>query len=412
MRPARDVAIAGVATTAQTRDPAPHGTVLALQALSAALDDAGLHKSDLQGIFTFIEGWPQNAGADPGTMRHTNWAAQLGIPIRWYTGAANSGYGSGVSAILDAAAAIRAGFIDVAGVMVGQSLATHHSARTAVWTTAELQFNEWTGTYTAGQFALAARRHMHQYGTTPEQFATVAATIRNYGHINPGAVWHGKGPYTVEDVLRAPMAADPLTRLMCASVNNGGAAVIVTSAERARDLQRPVVQVLGGADQFSYPAYASPPVLEPKAGKEFSLDWVRDGFAMSGVTRDDVDVVSLYDGFASWIVMQWEMLGFCGRGEGGPFVESGVMALDGRYPTCTDGGCMSYSHMGTPALLRPIEAVRQLRIDTADACPDWTSGVHTHQPGVCRQVRDPRVALAMSMGPPTGGGQFVLLARE
>jgi acetyl-CoA acetyltransferase len=411
MLPAREAAIAGVATTAQTRSPAKHGTLLAIEALGLALADCGLDKSDLQGIFTYIDGWPQHAGPDATTFRHTNWAAQLGIPIRWYTGAANSGFGSGVSAILDAVAAIRSGFIDVAAVMVGQSLATHHQARTAAWTTAELQFNEWTGTYTAAQFALAARRHMHAYGTRPEQFATVAATIRNYGRLNPNAVMYGQGPYTPDDILAAPMAADPLTRLMCAQVNNGGAAVIVTSLERARDLRRPVVQVLGGADQFSYPAYASPPVLEPKRGKEFSTQWVRDGFAMAGVTHDDIDVVSLYDGFASWIVMQWEILGFCGRGEGGPFVETGVMALDGRYPTCTDGGCMSYSHMGTPALLRPIEAVRQLRQDTPDGCPNWESGEHLHIPGQCRQVRDPHVALAMSMGPPTGGGQFVIVAR-
>src|SRR5204863_480740 len=100
------------------------------------------------------------------------------------------------------------------------------------------------------------------------------------------------------------------------------------------------------------------------------------------------------------------------RGEGGPFVESGVMSLDGRHPTCTDGGCLSFSHMGTPALLRPIEAVRQLRTETPDACPGSADGVHTHEPGRCRQARDPQVALAMSMGPPTGGGQFVLLAKE
>ena len=134
------------------------------------------------------------------------------------------------------------------------------------------------------------------------------------------------------------------------------------------------------------------------------------GFDMAGVTRDDVDVVELYDGFASWIVMQWEILGFCGPGEGGAFAASGIMEIDGRLPTCTDGGCLSFSHMGAPALLRPIEAVRQLRRQVADACPRAAEGGHSHVPGTCRAARDPEIALAASMGPPTGGGNFVLLA--
>jgi acetyl-CoA acetyltransferase len=147
-------------------------------------------------------------------------------------------------------------------------------------------------------------------------------------------------------------------------------------------------------------------------GEPFPRDWVDKGFARAGVTRDDVDVVELYDGFASWIVMQWEMLGFCELGEGGAFVESGVMELDGRFPTCTDGGCQSFSHMGAPAMLRPLEAVRQLRGQVPDPCPGWERGEHSHIPGECRQVRDAEVALGVSMGPPTGGGNFVLFARD
>jgi acetyl-CoA acetyltransferase len=195
---------------------------------------------------------------------------------------------------------------------------------------------------------------------------------------------------------------------MCAQVNCGGAALVVTTLERARDLRAAPVVVLGGGDQLCYPAYVEPPLLEHELGGPFPTDWVARGFAMAGVGRDDVDVVELYDGFASWVVMQWEMLGFCARGEGGAFAASGVMGVDGRFPTCTDGGCLSFSHMGAPALLRPIEAVRQLRGEVPDACP---AGGHTHEPGTCRAARDPEVALAVSMGPPTGGGNFALLAR-
>jgi acetyl-CoA acetyltransferase len=413
VRPLREVAVVGVATTQQTRDSkGRYGLSYALEALSAALADAGLDKHDVQALYPQVDEWPQLGGINPGNLRQAYWPAQLGIPVRWFTGAVNSGNGTGVSALLDAAAAIAAGYVDTAALVLGMAASTPADPRTASWTTQPLQFNEWTGTYTAAQFALAARRHRHVYGTTREQLARVSATIRNYGHVNPDAVMFGRGPYTVADVLAAPMVADPLTRLMCAQVNDGGAALVLTTLERARDLRKPPVRVLGGADQLCYPAYAEPPLLEHALGGDFSRQWVHDGFAMAGVSREDIDVVELYDGFASWIIMRWEMLGFCGPGEGGPFVESGVMELGGRWPTCTDGGCQSFSHMGTPALLRPIEAVRQLRRETRDLCPGWARGEHTHEPGRCRQARDPQIALAVSMGPPTGGGNFVVLARD
>ena len=408
----REVAIVGVATTEQVRrSEGRYGLSFALEALRLALDDAGMSKADIQGLYPMIDGWPQTAIPD-AHYRNTNWPAQLGIPIRWFTGAVNSGAGTGVSAVLDAAAAIGSGYVDTCAIVLGMASSTPTGARTASWTSSPFQFNEWTGTYTAAQFALAARRHMHQYGTKPEHFARVSATIRNYGHVNPDAVMFGRGPYDVDDVLDAPMIADPLTRLMCAQVNDGGAAMILTTLERARDLPGPAIRVLGGADQISYPAYAEPPLLVHALGEPFSTRWVDDGFAMAGVGRDDVDVVQLYDGFASWIVMQWELLGFCEPGEGGPFAASGVMEIDGRYPTCTDGGCQSFSHMGAPALLRPLEAVRQLRGEARDACPGSERGEHTHEPGRCRLARDARIALAVSMGPPTGGGNLVLLARD
>ncbi len=409
----RDVAIVGVATTEMVRGArGRYGVSFALEALKRALDDAGLVKEDIEGLYPMIDQWPQTGEHAPGNYSHTNWPAQLGIPIRWFTGAVNSGGGTGASAILDATAAISAGYVDTCAIVLGMAASAPSGSRTASWTSSQLQFNEWTGTYTAAQFAMAARRHMHQYGTKPEHFAQVSATIRNYGHLNPAAVMHGRGPYTVQDVLDAPMIAEPLTRLMCAQVNDGGAAMILTTVERARDLRKPIVRVLGGADQLSYPAYAEAPLLDHALGEPFSTQWVDDGFAMAGVTRDDIDVVQLYDGFASWVVMQWELLGFCKPGEGGPFVASGVMELDGRYPTCTDGGCESFSHMGAPALLRPLEAVRQLRVETPDPCEGWQQGEHSHEPGSCRQARDPKLALGVSMGPPTGGGNFVVLARD
>jgi acetyl-CoA acetyltransferase len=409
----RDVAIVGVATTEQTRGGrGRYGLSYALEALRLALADAGLERRDLQGLYALVDAWPAMGSDPPSNYRHTAWAYQLGIPIRWFTGAVNSGAGTGVSALLDAAAAISAGYIHTAAIVLGMAASTPADVRTASWTRPDFQFSEWTGAYTAAHFALVARRHMHEYGTTPEQLARASATIRNYGHINPDAVMHGRGPYTPADILASRMICDPLTVLMCAQVNDGGAALILTNAERARDLRKPAIRILGGADQLCYPAYAEAPLLEHPLGGPFPRQWVDDGFARAGVAHKDLDVVELYDGFAPWVLLQWELLGFCAPGEGGPFVESGVMEIDGRYPTCTDGGCHSFSHMGAPALLRPIEAVRQLRGEVRDECPDLASGVHTHRPGVCRQVRDARLALAVSMGPPTGGGNFAVLARD
>jgi len=407
----RRAAISGVYTTAQSQSASSrYGLSYALEAITGALAEANLGKRDIQGLYAAIDGWPQLHGPSSSRYDATNWATLLGVPLRWLTGSPNSGNGSGVSALLDAAAAIESGYIDTAVIAAGMS--AHRPGATAPWTVPTDPLTDWLGSFSAAQFALVARRYMHVYGATVEQFAAAASTIRNYGSINPDAVFSRSGPYSVQDILDAPMVADPLTRLMCAPANNGGAAIVVTTLERARDGTQAPVVVLGGADQAVYPAYAEAPLLEHPAGGPFPTRWVDDAFGRSEVSRDDVDVVQLYDSFAPWVLMQWELLGYCLPGEGGAFVESGVMAVDGRWPTCTDGGCSSFSDFGVPAILRPIEAVRQLRGQVADDCPGWRDGVHTHRPGQCRQARDPRVGLAVGMGPPTGGGQLVIVAKD
>ena len=110
--------------------------------------------------------------------------------------------------------------------------------------------------------------------------------------------------------------------------------------------------------------------------------------------------------------MQLEMFGFCGEGEGGPLAQGNDLELDGRFPVCTDGGCQAFSHNGTPSLFRPIEAVRQLRGEVMDLCPGSATGDHTYDRSICRKVRDPKIAFAAGMGPPTGGGNFCILARD
>jgi len=411
MTASRKAVVAGVYTTEQARES--HGRTglsYALEALRGALDDAGMRKEDIQGLFALIDEWP-HAPSGGGFYSPANWPNQLGIPINWFTGAINAAM-TGAPAILDAAAAIATGNVETVAIVLGRSRPLPRAGKTAPWTWNQHEFTQWTGSLTAAQFALAASRHMHQYGTERRHLGRLAATIRNNGHVNPQAVMRGRGPYTAEQVVEARMIADPLTVLMCALVNDGGGAMIITTEERARSSPKPPVHILGGADQISYPAYQEVPLLERHVGGPFSREWVKRGFSLAGVTHDDVDVVELYDGFAIWALMQLELFGFCGEGEGGPFIESGAVDMDGRYPVCTDGGCMSFSHNGTPSLFRPIEAVRQLRGEVPDLCPGSDAGEHTYDRSICRKVRDPKVAFAASMGPPTGGGNFVLLAKD
>jgi acetyl-CoA acetyltransferase len=235
--------------------------------------------------------------------------------------------------------------------------------------TEPLEFTDVWGAYVVPLFALIATTHMHEFGTTPEQLAIAAATVRNNGHINPEAVMYGKGPYTVHDVLASPMIASPLHRLEICLAGEGGAAVVLTSAERARDLRHPVVHVLGGGMEFAGAPYVSPPQYR-EVGR-LGEDAARRALSTAGVSVADIDVFNLYDPNSFEIIRQMEVLGLCGEGEGGAFVEDGHIALDGRHPVNPDGGCLSYAWNGTQQMtLKAVECVRQLRGTAVNQIPD------------------------------------------
>jgi acetyl-CoA acetyltransferase len=210
---------------------------------------------------------------------------------------------------------------------------------------------------------------MDRYGTTSEQLAEVAATIRNNGHVNPDAVYYGRGPYTAADVLASRMIADPFHLLDCATTSEGGCALVLTTAERAADLALPPVYLLGGGCDAFGPAYRHAPVwdLTGRAG-DVPNGYVgrraaRQAFAMAGLTPADVDVCEFYDPFSFEIIRQFEAFGFCADGEGGDFVTGGRIRPDGQFPTTTDGGLMSYSHGGGIVQLsqRVARGVHQLQ---------------------------------------------------
>ncbi|MSQ61100.1 MAG: thiolase family protein [Dehalococcoidia bacterium] len=345
--PLHDVAVVGVYNTKQARSLEGHTSrTITVEAIRGALDDAGMTLSDIDGLC--IGGIGSRAFGYEAGLRHT-WAANGGLV--------------GVSGVLEAAAAISNGIVNTVLIASGSAGVYTQRESTAPWTRPSNEFVECWGLFTAAEFALVARRHMERYGTTPHQLATVAATIRNNGNINPGAVYYGRGPFTPEDVLNSRMIADPYHLLDCAMTSEGGGAMILTRADRAQDRPKPPVYVLGGGMEGEGPAYQHPPSYDML--DETGVGAAKRAFRMAGITPNDVDVCEFYDNFSWEVIRMLEVFGFCGQGEGGPFVESGAIQPGGKFPIVTDGGLMSFSHSGNvQRLQRIIQAVRQVRGDS------------------------------------------------
>lgn len=348
----RQAVIVGIHATEQARS-LPHRTAmdLALEAVRGAITDAGLTPADVDGAQV---DWPGPGGV---TDEGSSWARMLGRDLRWTSDTFMDNAGS--RGLLKAAAAVTAGYADTV-VVGGCKLVSRGPDNAPVGAGTPLEFTDVWGSYVVAQFALVAARHMHEYGTTSEQIAEVAATIRNNGSTNPEAIMYGKGPYTAEDVLASRLVATPFHLLDCCIVGEGGAAFVVTTAERARDLPGTAVAVLGGGMEYHQGAYANP-ALHREVG-QIGRDAAARAYATAGITAHDIDVFSLYDPNSFEVIRQLEALGVCGEGEGGPLAASGAIGLDGKHPVNPDGGCLSYSWNGTQQMtLKIVEAVRQLR---------------------------------------------------
>jgi acetyl-CoA acetyltransferase len=221
-------------------------------------------------------------------------------------------------------------------------------------------------------FASIARRHMHEFGTRPEQLGAIAVACRRHANHTPGAVMHDR-PLSLEQYLASPSIADPLRKEDCCLISDGGAAQVITSVERARDLRAPVVEVAGVGLGTSYtgthwaqqPAFTSTPQVFAAPG----------AFAMAGITPDDVDVFTCYDPFTIVTLMQIEDSGYCAKGEGGPFVEDQGIAFDGgRLPTNTHGGLLSHAYV--LGIAHVVEVVRQLRGEAGAQVSNARVGVY------------------------------------
>ena len=230
------------------------------------------------------------------------------------------------------------------------------------------------GSRCLGAYALVAKRHMHEFGTTPEQLAEVAVTMRRHASLNPLAKY--RDPITVEDVLNSRMISDPLHVLDCCMISDGGGAVVL-SPRRARSLRKKPVWVLGHGEAVTHTTNGKRDFLRMAAGQSGPR-----ALAMAGVTHADIDLAMLYDSFTITVLNTLGNLGFCQIGEGGAFVSGGRIALGGELPINTDGGGLSSSHSGMRGIFLIIEATHQLRWECGDRqVPDGKLAlVHAHAP--------------------------------
>lgn len=339
---------------------------LQAQALSRALDDCGLGWADIDGL------------ASNGASR---WGAStpaeyFGIYPRWidttFAGGASYEIFAG-----HAAQAIRSGRAEVIAIVYGSNQRSARRRRLAGAADPETPESQFEAPYAPlspiSAYALAAQRHMHEFGTTAEQMAEVAVAARAWALLNPVAFHHRSGPIQVADVLASPIISSPLRQLDCCLVTDGGGAVVMTTLERARDLRRQPVRVLGHGEYSTHVSIAANPDLTATGGYLSA----RRAYAEAGLGPPDIDVVQIYDSFTITVLLTLEALGFCERGESGRFVADGRLRPGGAFPINTSGGGLSYCHPGMFGIFLLIEAVRQLRGECGDR------QLARHQTAIC-----------------------------
>ena len=374
------VAVAGVYE--HPRRYAPDKTAYQLHAESArgALADAGLEIGDVDGLFT----------SGVGPIGILSLAQHLNLRPDYLDSQAIGG-SSFVSHCLHAAAAIEAGLCSVALVTYGSTAASERFAigtgGGGVGDPAD-HFETPFGPTIVGAYALCAQRHMHEYGTTSEQLAEIAVTMRKHAMLNPHAKY--RDPITVDDVLASRMISSPLHLLDCCMISDGGGALVLTSSERARDLRKPVAVILGGAEAVRHHGIGTRDLLDVAARQSGPL-----AMARAGVSHADIDLCMVYDSYTITVLLTLEALGFCGPGEGGAFCGGGRLALGGDLPTNTDGGGLSSNHPGMRGIFLVIEAVRQLRGERGAAQVDGAEIALVHGTGGMLGQRHSGVTLVL-----------------
>jgi acetyl-CoA acetyltransferase len=367
----RHAAISGVYTT-ELGDLQHRSTDdLLLEAITGAAENAGLTLADIDGIAGGRSSTASAATAFPGY-----WSELLGHSVRYFSNvdAASAAHcGNMLHASLAVATGLARNIVCIGGGSRGASRA--EAVQKMAY--AHGEFDVSWGTVVPSWFALIARRHMHEYGTTSEQLAEVAVSTRKWASMHPQAI--KRDLITIADVVNSRMISDPLHMLDCCLSNDGAGALVISRAACAADGPNRPIYMLGGAEDYTFRGYVGT-----------GHDWLKSGalytgkraLEMAGVHHAEIDVAELYDCFTITVVRELEDLGFCKPGEGGDFVTGGRLAPGGALPTNTHGGGLSYGHMYS-GLSHAIEAVRQLRGECGE-----------------RQVPGAEIAMVHSQGGP------------
>jgi acetyl-CoA acetyltransferase len=358
-------AVVGIGETPVGKLPDRTALSLRLEASIAAIRDAGLEKCEIDGIIT------TQMRSNPQPNYSALLAERLGLAPAYVTDISLGG-AAAASMIVNAAATIATGLCSTVLCVSGDSRSSSRARSLSRYRSVD-EAEDLRNLFGAGaapiQYALAARRHMHEYGTSSRQFGAVAVACRHHARMNPAAQM--RKPITIDDHQNSPLIADPFRLLDCSLVSDGAAAIVVTRADRARDCQQPPVYILGTGYSCEHVDVVSSRSMTKTAAHGAS----RQAFEMAGVSPGDVDLAELYDCFTAVVITTLEDYGFCKKGEGGGFVEDGRIQLGGALPVNTHGGLLSHAHIGGISHL--TEAVTQLR----------------HQSGL-RQVADARIAVA------------------
>lgn len=363
------IAIAGAYEHPSRFSPDKTEFQIMAECAKGALDEAGLTIGDVDGLF--------GASMTMGMMGIVDLAEYLNLKPNYLDGT-NIGGSSFVAHVSHAAAAINAGMCEVALILYGSTASSNSMAIGTGGRGGSSPGESFTTPYgmtTVGSYAMYANLHMERYGTTSEQLAEIAVAMRHHASLNPQAKM--RQPITVEDVLASRVISTPLHLLDCCIISDGGGAVVVTSLERAKDLAKRPVVLLGAGEAVTHQEIGGSDLLTIAAKQSGDR-----AFAMAGVDRSDIDLAMIYDSFTITVLATLENLGFCKPGEGGDFVSGGRIQLGGALPVNPDGGGLSSNHPGMRGIFLVIEAVKQLRgegdarqvADATLACVHGTGG--------------------------------------
>ncbi len=380
------IAIAGIGETAVGKLPGITPMEHAADAAMRAVADAGLSLADIDGLVAC------NAMAQPWMYPGEATAEYLGLSPAFCLGL-GAGGATALAVLRHAGNALLDETCNAVLVTMGDALRTglsREQARAVQSSAGHPEFETPFGPTAPALYALAARAHMAERGSTAEQFAAVAVAAHAHAARHPGA--ERREPITLDDVLASRMIADPLHLLDCSLVSDGGAAIVLTRAERALDLPRPPVYLLGIGEGHGHEHISQAPSLT----RTHARDSGRRAFAMAGLAPRDVDIAGLYDCFTPVVLMLLEDLGLVPEFEAGDFVMAGGIGPGGELPVNTHGGLLAHAHPGNPgSMFHLTETVAQLRGDAGD-----------------RQVEGARIALVHAQGGTLSSHCTALLGRE